>query len=76
MVARTSGTLRAKIHRHDAWSTITPPARGPTIAAIPPQAVQEPIAAPRSLGLKAATMIASELGTMSAPLLLAAHAPR
>ena len=65
-VASTSGTLSAKIHRQEAWSTITPPASGPTIAAIPPHAVQAPIAAPRSFGAKAATMIASELGTMSA----------
>ena len=36
------------------------------IAAIPPQAVQLPIAAPRSRGANAPTMIASELGTISA----------
>ena len=40
------------------------PAAGerPEIAAIPPQAVHDPIAAPRSFGPKAATMIASEHG--------------
>ena len=65
-MARTSGTLRAKIQRHEPWSTIRPPASGPTIAAIPPHAVQDPIAAPRSLGPNAATMIASELGVTSA----------
>ena len=37
------------------------------IAAIPPQAVQAPIAAPRSRSGNAATMIASELGVSSAP---------
>ena len=56
-----------KIHRHEAWSTMAPPASGPTIVAIPPHAVQVPIAAPRSFGGKAATMIASELGVTSAP---------
>ena len=63
----TSGTFRAKIQRHETWSTITPPASGPTIDAMPPQAVQEPIAAPRSSGAKAVTMTASELGVSSAP---------
>ena len=66
-VASTSGTLSAKIQRHETWSTITPPASGPTIEAMPPQAVHEPIAAPRSLGGKAATMIASELGVEQRP---------
>ena len=66
-VTSTSGTLIAKIQRHDAWSTITPPASGPTIIAIPLQAVQEPIASPRSRSENAATMIASELGVSSAP---------
>ncbi len=36
------------------------------MAAIPPQAVRLPIAAPRSRGANAATMMASELGTISA----------
>ena len=45
-----------------------PPARsGPTIVAIPPHAVHDPIAAPRWFGGKAATMIASALGVSSAP---------
>ena len=66
-VTRTIGTLIAKIQRHEVWSTITPPASGPTISAIPPQAVQEPIALPRSAWANAATMIASELGVSSAP---------
>ena len=46
---------------------ITPPASGPATDAIAPQAVHEPIAAPRSFGPKAMTMIASELGVTSAP---------
>ena len=59
--------LSAKIQRHESWSTITPPASGPTNDAIAPHAVQAPIAAARSAGGKAATMTASELGTSSAP---------
>ena len=43
-----------------------PPASGPTNAAIAPQAVQAPIADPRSAVEKAATMIASELGIINA----------
>ena len=66
-VTSTSGTLIAKIQRHDVWSTIRPPTSGPTMTAIPPQAVQEPIAAPRSRSGNAAAMIASELGVSSAP---------
>ena len=48
IVAATSGTLSAKIQRHETWSTIRPPTSGPTIAPIPPHAVQAPIAAARS----------------------------
>ena len=44
-----------------------PPASGPTMMAMPPHAVHEPIAAPRSRSGNAATMIASELGASSAP---------
>jgi hypothetical protein len=66
-VTATSGTFSAKIQRQEPWSTIPPPASGPTITAIDPHAVHEPIAAPRSFGGKAATMIASELGVSSAP---------
>jgi hypothetical protein len=66
-VTRTSGTFSAKIQRHETSSTITPPTSGPTIEAIPPQAVQEPIAAARFVGSNAATTIASELGVTSAP---------
>ena len=66
-VTATIGMLIAKIHRHEALSTITPPASGPMIIAIPLQAVHEPIALPRTFGGNAATMIASELGVSSAP---------
>ena len=66
-VTSTIGTLIAKIQRHEAWSTITPPASGPMIIAIPLQAVHEPIALPRTFAGNAATMIASELGVSSAP---------
>jgi hypothetical protein len=66
-VTRTSGSLNAKIQRQEARSTITPPASGPTMTAIPPQAVHEPIAAPRARSENAAAMIASELGVISAP---------
>ena len=59
--------LIAKIQRHDALSTIQPPASGPTIAAMAPQAVHVPIAAPRCLGANAPTITARELGTSSAP---------
>ena len=62
----TSGMLIAKIHRHESWSTMKPPARGPAIDAIPPHAVHEPIAAPRSFCENAATMIASDDGVTSA----------
>src|SRR5919201_1159605 len=46
---------------------MTPPASGPATDAIPPHAVHEPIAPPRSFWSNAATMIASELGVTSAP---------
>ena len=66
-VAITNGTLMAKIQRHDAWSTSSPPPSGPTTIAIPPHAVHVPIAAPRSSAGKVAVMIASDAGTSSAP---------
>ena len=47
-VSSTNGTLMAKIQRHDAVSTSQPPASGPITIAMPDQAVQEPIAPPRS----------------------------
>ena len=65
--ASTSGTFIAKMTRQESTSTSSPPSGGPTaIAALVP-AVQEPIAAARSPGPKTAVMIASELGTSSAP---------
>jgi hypothetical protein len=59
--------LIANTQRQEALSTMTPPSSGPTIAAIPPQAVQVPIAAARSRSGNAATMIASALGVRRAP---------
>ena len=44
-----------------------PPASGPMTIAMPPHAVHEPIAAPRSSGGKVATITASALGVSSAP---------
>ena len=44
-----------------------PPPSGPATAAMPVHAVHDPIAAPRSLGAKVATMTASALGVSSAP---------
>ena len=46
---------------------MAPPASGPMIEAMPPHAVHDPIAAPRSPCGNAVTMIASELGASSAP---------
>ena len=66
-VAMTNGTLMAKIQRHVATSMSQPPASGPTTIAIPPHAVHEPIAPPRSSGGKLATITASALGVSSAP---------
>ena len=66
-MAVTGSTLIANTQRQEAWSTITPPTSGPTSAAIPPQAVQLPIAAARWPVGNAATMIASALGVRSAP---------
>ena len=51
-VAITKGTLMAKIQRHVATSMSQPPASGPMTNAMPPHAVHEPIAAPRSSGGK------------------------
>ena len=62
-----TGTLIAKIARHDATSTSRPPTSGPMTNAIPLHAVQEPIAAPRSSRGNAATMSASDPGVSSAP---------
>ena len=47
--------------------TSQPPATGPTTNAIPVQAVQVPIAAPRSSPLKTTVIVASAAGVSSAP---------
>ena len=51
-VAITKGTLMAKIQRQVATSMSQPPSSGPMTNAMPPHAVHEPIAAPRSSGGK------------------------
>jgi hypothetical protein len=66
-VTSTNGTLIRKIQRHDATSISTPPPSGPTTVEMPAHAVQVPIAPPRSAGGNVAMMIASVLGTSSAP---------
>ena len=66
-VATTNGTLIAKIQRQLATSISQPPTSGPTTVAMPPQAVHDPIAAPRSSGGKFPTITASALGVSSAP---------
>ena len=67
MVTTTSGTLMAKIQRHDAWSTSWPPITGPSRLPIPPQAVHAPTALPRSSGGKVVTITASAAGVSTAP---------
>ena len=62
-----SGMLIRNIQRQDAIASSSPPASGPSTAAIAPQAVQVPIAAPRSSSANVLTITASELGTSSAP---------
>ena len=54
-------------HRQDPIASSSPPASGPSTPAIAPQAVQLPIAAPRSDSGNVFTITASELGTSSAP---------
>ena len=66
-VITTNGTLIAKISRHETASTRYPPTSGPITVAMPDQAVQEPIAAPRSSAGNAEMMSASALGVRSAP---------
>ena len=63
----TNGTLIRKIQRQDAPSISAPPTSGPTTVEMPVHAVHDPIAAPRSDSGKVAMMIASVLGTSSAP---------
>src|SRR6185312_6102733 len=67
MVTAISGRLIAKIQRQESWSMSRPPSSGPATKKMPVQAVQVPTAAPRSSPSKQAVMIASELGTSSAP---------
>ena len=66
-VTMTNGTLMAKIQRQLATSMSQPPTSGPTTVAMPPHAVHDPIAPPRSSGGKFATITASALGVSSAP---------
>ncbi len=64
--AATKGRLTRKIQRHEPSANSSPPASGPSTAAIPPHAVQLPIAGPRSSSGKVATITASALGVSSA----------
>jgi len=66
-VISTNGTLITKIQRHEAASISTPPPSGPSTVEMPAHAVQVPIAGPRSAAGNTAMMIASVLGTSSAP---------
>ncbi len=63
----TNGRLIRKIQRHEPIASSSPPPSGPIAAAIAPNAVHVPIAAPRSDSGKVATITASELGINSAP---------
>jgi large subunit ribosomal protein L1 len=66
-VSATNGTLIAKMRRQETASTRYPPISGPMTSAIPDQAVQEPMAAPRSAAGNVAMMIARALGVRRAP---------
>ena len=66
-VIATNGTLIAKIRRQETASTRYPPISGPITTAIPDQAVQEPMAAPRSAAGNVAMMMARALGVSRAP---------
>ncbi len=63
----TSGRLIRKITRQEEICSSSPPASGPSTVAIPPQAVQLPIAGPRSDSRNVATITARALGVSSAP---------
>ncbi len=65
--AIVNGRLSRNIQRQEAIASSSPPASGPSTVAIPPHAVQLPIAGPRSDSSNVATIVASELGTSSAP---------
>ena len=67
-VTAIRGALTRKIHRQPARVTSSPPASGPAIAAIPPHAVHEPMAAPRSSSAKVAMITASAAGVSRAPI--------
>ncbi len=67
MHAIASGMLIRKIKRQEPIARSSPPASGPSTPAIAPQAVQLPIALPRSDSENVLTITASELGTSSAP---------
>ena len=64
--ATHSGTLIAKIHRHEAVSTSQPPSTGPIAAATPESPAQVPIARARSWGRNDAWMSDSAPGVSSA----------
>ena len=66
-VRTASGRLIRKIHRHDAWSTSSPPTSGPSAAAIPPRPDQAPMARLRSSERNAPWIIARLPGVRSAP---------
>ena len=66
-VTTAAGTVIQKTHRQDRWSTSTPPTNGPMSPAMPEYAVHRPIARPCASPSNADTIIASELGTSSAP---------
>ncbi len=67
IVASTSGTFSAKIHRHETESTIWPPTTGPSTTPIAPQAVHAPTAFARSSSGKTVTITASAAGVSIAP---------
>ena len=64
--AITNGMLIRKISRHEPIASSSPPSSGPSTPAIVPQAVQLPIAPPRSDSGKVRTITASEAGVSSA----------
>ena len=61
------GTLTQKIQCHDSVSVSTPPATGPSATPAPEIADQMPSAAPRRSAGKAAVIIVSVSGMITAP---------
>src|SRR5438067_7391064 len=61
------GTFRKKITRQLEISISQPPSSGPTTVEMPLQAVQVPIAAPRSVPENVDVITASDAGVRSAP---------